>query len=1622
MCKEPIFSVPFFFLFSCFLAFYFFIIRIYIGKEGEMSNVKTNAKILLSLLIIVLVMISFGTISTHAASLPSKGHVYTGTATAEKVHADYSNTGKSTCVFRNHGDNAFATHVRTYKAKCKSPGVWDPKKGEKYNYRATVTSVNTTSGLVQGTITYTPAGHLKGYRQIMGTLEKWKFKIPQNVKITMKKVSANTAMTKGNDYYSLKGTTFGVYAKKSGTTLSSKKGELVVKDNSGNTNTLSLPKGTYYAKELKAGKGYQKKDEKGKTGHIYTIKATKSKSTPYTFTAKDCPGNDPVAIQINKIDKSGIVHTEPGVLAGAKFELSFYGDSNKNKVIRSWIFETKDDGRIEIRGKLAKEYFVSGDDFYRDENGNVAFPYGKYVVREIEAPKGFALDPDDHPVTLSPNATATGAVHSAAKIDIPEKAARANIKFSKVLEKQKEKTLCQTCKEDISEQSKEERIEKHGKNYYCSQCGVEETASHNKEDVEKHIKEKHPKTENVQVSYEKETGVKVSWDKVDSAASYEVFYSVDDEKYMKIGETDKTEFVDDECNKDEGVISYYKIRAISDNLTGEYSDSGKINVFDELKEGGTENKDQTGETTEGKDETGKEETNAQTDNAEVKDEVTSEEKKDSENEENKKDEKPEAPKVHDTSKAETLASISIKEEPSVRIYKTVYPDKFERNRLSNVKFKITKKDTGESHEIKTDENGNYDSKNDANIWFGKEDEKKDGAGKFIAGKYTITELKSDENKNAKMIDPVDFVIEKDKTELDLGTFVNIENTLYTTATSEDTGDHIGYGNGPIKIKDKVEYKNAIVGKEYTVTGTLMDKKTGKEFLDKNGNNVTATETFVAKEADGFVELTFSFDGTKVAMNHKLVAFERMTQDDELFGVHESIDDKEQTVVFPEIHTTAIGDSTGTNLISGTGTQTVTDTVSYDNVLTGKEYTLKGWLVTKDGKKIDGSETEKKFAASEESGKVSMSLSFDASKYAGSDVVVFEELYYNGKLIADHKDSSADSQTVHVSKIGTKAINKDLKVNVLSKTGPQNIVDTVSYTNLIKGKTYTAKSWLMNPDTGDRIDGTEVTKEFSAEEANGTIDMELSFTQDENNPLSKVVVFEEVYLGDKVVGEHKDINDGSQTLNIVEIGTKAAAVDSTTDETSGVRTKTIVDTIHYDGLTPGSEYTAKGWLVDSEGNKIEGTDAEKKFTPEKAVGDVDVELKVNASQYTGDDVHVFEEVYLDGTLVGEHKDKDEPNQTIHISGVDTMAVGDKTHINLIGNKGQQVISDSVSYQNLDNTKTYTLKSWVVDKETGEMISGSESKKEFVPSQTETQEAPDLDESGDNSTEEVKPGDSGETKEDSMAKAQDNTDEENAENPDESGDNSGEDIENPDENQGNDGDKTENKKDENQDSSSEKPGEETEEKVQGERVSGIVETTISVDGAKAKGKTLVVFQEVYDENGHLIGEHKDVNSEDQFVLVPEIGTKASLSGKLSNLFTGSGKKTVKDTIKYKNLIRDQKYEVTSYLVYKNGKKVPGTTGTTSFMPKDSNGEVTVKIDVDTDKLKGDKELVAFEEIRLKGEFIADHKDVNDKEQTVTVKTPTPPITGDTKKMLPWIILAVVIAGGIGTVVYKKKTMKK
>lgn len=79
----------------------------------------------------------------------------------------------------------------------------------------------------------------------------------------------------------------------------------------------------------------------------------------------------------------------------------------------------------------------------------------------------------------------------------------------------------------------------------------------------------------------------------------------------------------------------------------------------------------------------------------------------------------------------------------------------------------------------------------------------------------------------------------------------------------------------------------------------------------------------------------------------------------------------------------------------------------------------------------------------------------------------------------------------------------------------------------------------------------------------------------------------------------------------------------------------------------------------------------------------------------------------------------------------------------------------------------------------------------------------------------------------------------------------------------------------------------------------------------------------------------------------------------------------------------------------------------------------MNVDGDKVKG-KDLVVFEEVTLEGQWFAEHKDIHDKAQTVTIpKKTNPPLTGDERNMLIWL---VIIATGITMgITYRKHRIK-
>ncbi|WP_282710920.1 VaFE repeat-containing surface-anchored protein [Lancefieldella sp. Marseille-Q7238] len=97
--------------------------------------------------------------------------------------------------------------------------------------------------------------------------------------------------------------------------------------------------------------------------------------------------------------------------------------------------------------------------------------------------------------------------------------------------------------------------------------------------------------------------------------------------------------------------------------------------------------------------------------------------------------------------------------------------------------------------------------------------------------------------------------------------------MHTEATDADDGDHEAVADGSATIVDTVSYTGLTPGKEYTLTGTLVDKETGKP-VRSDGKVVTSTVAFVTDTANGTQEVTFTFGGMELAGN-ALVTFESL---------------------------------------------------------------------------------------------------------------------------------------------------------------------------------------------------------------------------------------------------------------------------------------------------------------------------------------------------------------------------------------------------------------------------------------------------------------------------------------------------------------------------------------------------------------------------------------------------------------------------------------------------------------------------------------------------------------------------------------------------------------------------
>ncbi|MGN8739533.1 VaFE repeat-containing surface-anchored protein [Bilifractor sp. HCP3S3_D3] len=207
--------------------------------------------------------------------------------------------------------------------------------------------------------------------------------------LRLHKSSSNPEMTEGNPCYTLKGAVYGVYKDKACTQDTGKR---LATNANGDTNTVELEVGTYYVKELTAPKGYVLSNEvKGDT---------LTEGTTKTIEVTDTPGNDPIAITINKNTANATANVPS--LEGTEFTVKYYNNYYSSlselpeKATRTWVFAAKYRSTTGLYTVVFNNtYKVGGDELYTIKGSSgtrTAIPYGTITIQESKAATGYEND------------------------------------------------------------------------------------------------------------------------------------------------------------------------------------------------------------------------------------------------------------------------------------------------------------------------------------------------------------------------------------------------------------------------------------------------------------------------------------------------------------------------------------------------------------------------------------------------------------------------------------------------------------------------------------------------------------------------------------------------------------------------------------------------------------------------------------------------------------------------------------------------------------------------------------------------------------------------------------------------------------------------------------------------------------------------------------------------------------------------------------------------------------------------------------------------------------------------------------------------------------------------------
>ena len=290
-----------------------------------------------------------------------------------------------------------------------------------------------------------------------------------------------------------------------------------------------------------------------------------------------------------------------------------------------------------------------------------------------------------------------------------------------------------------------------------------------------------------------------------------------------------------------------------------------------------------------------------------------------------------------------------------------------------------------------------------------------------------------------------------------------------------------------------------------------------------------------------------------------------------------------------LDTNAVNAITNGKVARPTTGDKIIDTVTYAGLSGGTEYVLEGAIY----KSTDTSFSTPiaiapvvNFIAASSNGEQTVTFEFNSSSVASGDKLVVIEILKdkNGNVIAEHKDlRDADQTITYTDKpvLVTKAslIDENTKIK-----------DDVTYTGLNPRTDYVITTTAYDATTGSMLSEAVTTNFTSTDTGNGSVSVVFD-KYDATELYGHTLVMYESVAADadktKEVASHKDKNDKAQTVKIgyntaittvAESGTGSKYLDA-------IDSETIVDTVTVSDLKANTKYKARATLYDVTAGKV-----------------------------------------------------------------------------------------------------------------------------------------------------------------------------------------------------------------------------------------------------------------------------------------------------------------------------------------------------------------------------------------------------------------------------------------------------